>query len=137
LDADGESIDNPTAQVQPIFNQGTETQFFKWNKSLIYIMQGQSVTEHYRLALQFLRGTDKALWQFELDIAGPLLVADYGISLDASAYLWYASITKLTVHVLKDACAAFKQKRYMECHLFKGNQTGLRNFMDRIDILYT
>jgi hypothetical protein len=38
-------------------------------------MQGQLVTEHNRLALQSPRGTKKALWQRELDIAGPVLAA--------------------------------------------------------------
>jgi hypothetical protein len=30
LDSDGKKIDNPTVQVQPIFNGGTTEQFFKW-----------------------------------------------------------------------------------------------------------
>jgi hypothetical protein len=30
LDAAGNAIDNPTVQVQPIFNEGTKEQCFKW-----------------------------------------------------------------------------------------------------------
>jgi hypothetical protein len=44
---------------------------------------------------------------------------------------------KLTVHVLKDPRAGFKQVRYMERHLFIGKNTGVRVFMDRLDILST
>jgi hypothetical protein len=47
LDAAGNPIANPTTQVQPIFNQGTVEQYFKWIKSLMSIPQGQSVTDHY------------------------------------------------------------------------------------------
>jgi hypothetical protein len=44
---------------------------------------------------------------------------------------------KLTVHVLKDPRAGFKQVRYMKRHLFIGKNTGVRVFMDRSDILST
>jgi hypothetical protein len=44
---------------------------------------------------------------------------------------------KLTVHVLKDPRAGFKQVGYMERHLFIGKNTGVRIFMDRLDILST
>jgi hypothetical protein len=44
---------------------------------------------------------------------------------------------KLTIHVLKDTRAGFKQIRYMERHLFIGNNTGVRVFMDRLDIIST
>jgi hypothetical protein len=44
---------------------------------------------------------------------------------------------KLTIHVLKDLRAGFKQVRYMERHLFIGKNTGVRVFMDRLDILST
>jgi hypothetical protein len=44
---------------------------------------------------------------------------------------------KLTIHVLKDPRTGFKQGRYMERHLFIGKNTGVRVFMDRIDILST
>jgi hypothetical protein len=37
LNAKGKAIDNPTIQVQPIFNGGTMEQFFKWFKSLSYL----------------------------------------------------------------------------------------------------
>jgi hypothetical protein len=40
--------------------------------------------ENLRLALQSLRGTDKALWQREMDTAGPQLVAASGISATAA-----------------------------------------------------
>jgi hypothetical protein len=46
----------------------------------------------------------------------------------------------LTVHVLKDPWAGFKQKRYMERNLFTGNHStggGVRDFLDRIDVLST
>jgi hypothetical protein len=46
----------------------------------------------------------------------------------------------LTVHVLKDHLAEFKQKRYMEQNLFIGNHSisrGVRAFLDRIDVLST
>ena len=73
LDADGKKIDNPSVQVQPIFNGGTTEQFFKWFQSLSSLLDGQTVGEHYRLALQALRGTNKALWQREMDYASPKL----------------------------------------------------------------
>jgi hypothetical protein len=46
----------------------------------------------------------------------------------------------LTVHVLKDCRAGFKQKHYMERNLFIGNHsTGgvVRAFLDRMDVLST
>jgi hypothetical protein len=46
----------------------------------------------------------------------------------------------LTVHVLKDPRAGFKQKRYMEGHMFIGKHStvgGVRAFLDRIDVLST
>jgi hypothetical protein len=46
----------------------------------------------------------------------------------------------LTVHVLKDTRAGFKQKRYMERNLFIGNHYtggGVRAFIDLIDVLST
>jgi hypothetical protein len=61
LDAKGDKIYNPTIQVQTICNGGTMEQFFKWYKSSSSLMEGQLVGEKYRLALQALRGTDKAL----------------------------------------------------------------------------
>jgi hypothetical protein len=50
------------------------------------------------------------------------------------------AIMALTVHVLKDPRAGFKQKSYMECYLFIGNHStggGVRAFLDRIDVLST
>jgi hypothetical protein len=44
----------------------------------------------------------------------------------------------LTVHVLKDPRAEFKQKHYTEHNLFTGNRStgeGVRAFLDRIDVL--
>jgi uncharacterized alpha/beta hydrolase family protein len=130
LDAEGNTIANPTTQVQPIFNQDTVKQYFKWIKSLISILQGQLVMEHYRLALQSLGGTGKASWQVEWDAAIPQLAAAAGISTEATMQLWSSSIMNLTVHVLKDASAGCNQKCYMERHLILAKQTGVRNFMD-------
>jgi hypothetical protein len=69
LDISGDFIDNPTTQVQPINNQGTVKQYFKWLKSRSSILRGQIITENFRLALQTLRGADAALWQREWDAA--------------------------------------------------------------------
>jgi hypothetical protein len=44
---------------------------------------------------------------------------------------------KLTIQALKDPRAGFKQVRYMERHLSIGKNTGVRVFMDRLDILLT
>jgi hypothetical protein len=93
------------------------------------------------LALQALRGTDKALWQREMDLASPKLAESAGLSLEASEKLWCDSIMKLTIHVLKYPRAGFKQIRYMECFLFIGKHTAahtsIRVFMDRLNILST
>jgi hypothetical protein len=89
------------------------------------------------LALQALRGTYKALWQREMDLAIPKLAEVAGLSDAASEKLFYDSIMKLTIHVLKDPRAGFKQVRYMERHLFIGKNTCVRVFMDRLDILST
>jgi hypothetical protein len=137
LDSEGKEIDNPTVQVQPIFNGGTREQFFKWFQILSSLLYGQSVGEHFRLALQALRGTDKALWQREMDLASPKLAELVGLSDEASEKLFYDSIMKLTIHVLKYPRAGFKQVRYMERHLFIGKNTGVRVFMDRLDIIST
>jgi hypothetical protein len=137
LDSEGKKIDNPTVQVQPIFNGGTTKQFFKWFQSLCSLIDLQSVGEHFRLALQALRGIDKALWQWEMDLASPKISEVTGLSEAASEKLFYDSIMKLTIHVLKDPRAGFKQVRYIERHLFIGKNTGVRVFMDRLDILLT
>jgi hypothetical protein len=136
-DSEGKKIDNPTVQVQPIFNGGTTEQFFKWFQSLSSLLEGQTVVEHFHLAPQALLGTDKALWQREMDLASSKLVEPSGLSQEASEKLWYDSIMKLTIHVLKDPRAGFKQVRYMEHFLWIGKNTGFRIFMDRIDILST
>jgi hypothetical protein len=50
LDSEGKKIDNPTVQVQPIFNGGTTEQFVKWLQSLSSLLEGQTVGEHFRFA---------------------------------------------------------------------------------------
>jgi hypothetical protein len=82
-------------------------------------------------------GPDKALWQQEIDLASPKLTETAGSSEAASEKLLHDSIMKLTIHVLKDPRAGFKQTRYMERHLFIGKNTGVHVFMDRLDILST
>jgi hypothetical protein len=72
-------------------------------------MEGQSVSENLRLALQSLRGTDKALWQRELDLISPQIAAAAGMSDEAAEKLWYDSVRKFTIHLLKDPRAGFKQ----------------------------
>jgi hypothetical protein len=54
LDTKGEAIDNPTIPFQPIFNGGTTEKKFKWVQSLISLLKGQSVGEHFSLMLQVL-----------------------------------------------------------------------------------
>jgi hypothetical protein len=71
IDSKGDAIYNPTIQVQPIFNGGTTDFFPKWYKSPSSLMEGQFEVEHYRLALQALRGTYKDIWQRELDFDSP------------------------------------------------------------------
>jgi hypothetical protein len=44
---------------------------------------------------------------------------------------------KLTIHVLKDPRAGFKQVRYMEHNIWIGKNTDIRVYMDRLDILST
>jgi hypothetical protein len=110
LDSEGKNIDDPTVQVQPIFNGGTTKQFFKWSQSLRSILEGQTVGEHFCLALQALRGTDKAPCQREMDLMIPKLAESAGLSLEASEKLWYDSTMKLTIHVLEDPRAGFKKK---------------------------
>jgi hypothetical protein len=66
-----EFINNPMTQVQPVYNQGTIEQYFKWMKSFIYILRGQTIKEKFHLTLQTLRGNDAALWQREWDVASP------------------------------------------------------------------
>jgi hypothetical protein len=123
LDADGKTIKNPTKQVQLIFNQGNLEQYFKWIKSLSSILTGQLVTEHYRLTLHSLRGTDRALWQHEWDIASPQLSSTAGINPEAAHTISFKSIRKLIDHVIKDARADYKQKHYMEIYIcFPKNQ---------------
>jgi hypothetical protein len=72
-----------------------------------------------------------------MDLASPKLAESAGLAEEASEKLWYDSITKLTIHVLKDPRAGFKQVRYMERLLWIGKNTSIRIFMDRLDILST
>jgi hypothetical protein len=137
LDSHGKKIDNPKVQVQPIFNWGTTEHLFKWFQSLSSLIEGWTVGEQFRLALQALRGTYKVLWKREMDLASPRLAEDAGLSAEASEKLWYESIMKLTIHVLKDPRSGSKQIRYMERYLFIGKNTGIRVFMDLLDILST
>jgi hypothetical protein len=51
LDSGSRKIDNPTVQVQPIFNGGTTEQFLKWFQNLSSLLEGETVGEHFRLAL--------------------------------------------------------------------------------------
>jgi hypothetical protein len=124
-------------QVQPFFNGGNTEQFFKWFQCFSALLDGQSVGEHFRLALHSLRGTDKALWQREMDLVSLKLAETLGLSETASEKLFYDSIMKLTIHVLKDPRDGFKQVRYMDRHLFIDKNTGVRVFMDRLNILST
>jgi hypothetical protein len=137
LDSAGKTIYNPMVQVQPIFNGGTTEQFFKWFQSLSSLIEGQAVGGHFCVALQALRGMDKALKKREMDLASPKLAVSAGLSEEASEKLWYDSIMKLTIHVLKDPRAGFKQVRYMEGFLWIGKHTSIRIFMDPLDILST
>jgi hypothetical protein len=72
-----------------------------------------------------------------MDLASPKLAETADLSEAASEKLFYDSIMKLTIHVLKDPLAGFKQVRYTERHLFIGKNTSVRVFMDRLDILST
>jgi hypothetical protein len=87
--------------------------------------------------LQALRGTDKALWQREMDLASPKLAESAGLPNEATEQIWCDSIMKLTIHVLKDPRAGFKQVCYIERYLWIGKNTGIRIFMDCLDILST
>jgi hypothetical protein len=88
--------------------------------------------------LQTLRGTDAALWQLEWDAASPQIAEAAGIDPELQELLLWNAIVALTVHVLKDPRAGFKQKRYMELNLYIGNHStggGIRAFLDLIDVL--
>jgi hypothetical protein len=43
LDSEGNKIDSPMVQVQPICNGGTTEQFFKWFQSLSSLLEGKTV----------------------------------------------------------------------------------------------
>jgi hypothetical protein len=72
-----------------------------------------------------------------MDLASPKLAEAAGISVENAEKLWYESIMKLTFYVLRDRRAGFEQLRYMERYIFIGKNTGVRIFMDRLDILST
>jgi hypothetical protein len=61
----GELIDNPTTQVQIVYDQGTVKQYFKWMKSLNSIIQRHTIRKKFRLALQTIRGRYATLWHRE------------------------------------------------------------------------
>jgi hypothetical protein len=129
---------NPMTQVQPVYNQGTVEQYFKWLKSLNSIVRGQTITENFCLTLQTLRGTDAALWQCEWDATSTQIAEAAGIDPELQELLLRNAIIALSVHVLMDPRAGFKQKHYMERNLFIGNHStggGVRAFLDRIDVL--
>jgi hypothetical protein len=71
-------------QVQPIFNGVTTEQIFKWFQILSSLIEGKTVGKHFRLDLQALQGTDKALWQREMDLATPKLAESAVPSPEAS-----------------------------------------------------
>jgi hypothetical protein len=72
-----------------------------------------------------------------MDLASPKLAEYAGLSLEASEKLWYDSIMKIIIHILKNPRAGFKQIRCMERFLFIVKHTCIRVFMDRLDILST
>jgi hypothetical protein len=72
-----------------------------------------------------------------MDLVIPKLAESAGLSQEASEKLWYDVIMKITIHLLKDPRAGFKQVRYMERFLWIGKNTGIQIFMDRLDILST
>jgi hypothetical protein len=61
-----------------------------------------------------------------MDLARPKLAESTGLSEEASEKICYDSIMKLTIHVLKDPRAGFKQVRYMERFLWIDENTGVR-----------
>jgi hypothetical protein len=80
------------------------------------------------------------LWQREWDAASPQIAKAAGIDPELQEPLLQNAIMALTVHVLKDPRAGFKQKCYMERNLFIRNHLtggGVRASLDRIDVLST
>jgi hypothetical protein len=77
------------------------------------------------------------LWQREINLVSPKLAESAGLLQEASEKIWYDSIMKLTINVLKDQRSGFKQVRYMERFLWIGKNTGIRIFMDNLDIVLT
>jgi hypothetical protein len=124
LDSEGKKIDNPTLQVQPIFKMGTTEHFLKWFQSLSSLLEGKTVGKNLRLNLHALRGTDKALWKREMDLTSLKLAESAGLPPESPYKIWYDSIIKLTIHVLKDPQTGFKQVRYMERFLWIDKNNG-------------
>jgi hypothetical protein len=59
---------------------GGPQNIFKWFHSLSSLLEGKKVGEHFRLALQALRGTYKALWQQNMYLVSPKLAEAAGLS---------------------------------------------------------
>jgi hypothetical protein len=93
--------------------------------------------EHYRKPLQSLGGTNEALLQREWKAASTQLVDAAEISIEAVIQLCISSIMIIMEHFLKDTRAGYKQKYYIERHLFLRKQTGVRDCIDRLDIVST
>jgi hypothetical protein len=72
-----------------------------------------------------------------MDLASPKIAKSAGILDEAAEQLWYDSIMKLTIHVLKDPRAVFKHVRYIERFPWIGKNTVIQNFMEHLDILST
>jgi hypothetical protein len=73
------------------------------------------------------------------DAASPQIAEPARIDPELQELLLRNAIMALTVHVLKDPRAGFKQKHYMERNLFIGNHStggGVRAFLDRIDAYF-
>jgi hypothetical protein len=61
---------------------GPHNFFLKWFQSLSSLLDVQTIGEHFRFALQALQGTDKALWEREMDLASPKLAEAAGLSVE-------------------------------------------------------
>jgi hypothetical protein len=60
-----------------------------------------------------------------MDLASPKLAESAGLPEEASEKIWYDSIMKLTIHVLKDPRSGFEKVRYMERFLWIGKNTDI------------
>ena len=129
----GAPLMNPITEFQPIFNQGTTEQYFKWIANLQNVMSDHTVREKFQIALKTLKGSDRDLWMAQANLHGPVLV-DVLVSEAAKERLFVASIDLLSVHVLKEDFAGVYQRRYLLQYLFLGT-VGVRTFCDRLDVL--